>query len=168
MKTITIGAHSNGDLEVCLDGIPMRVEDQTPATLDELAAIDSTEDVQAIRHDTPAEVTVAIVCHAALRLYHASIGGNPGPAWSGLPGIGQASLIDAARAVHTHDAKWPADLHERWMALRFNDGWSYHPDPEDHVKKTHPMLVPFAQLPAPQKKRYRLFFTIANALFAVE
>lgn len=43
--------------------------------------------------------------------------------------------------------------HERWMADKLAHGWTYAPGAKDDEARTHPSLVPFAQLPDDEKRK---------------
>ena len=51
---------------------------------------------------------------------------------------------------------WEKQSHESWLAEKRATGWKYGPvkDPE---KKEHPCCVPYAELPAAQQAKDRLF-----------
>lgn len=64
--------------------------------------------------------------------------------------------------LDTKDVKLPAELdnlaeqlaknvHEVWSAGRMADGWTYG-EVRDDVRKTHPCLVPYEQLPESEKE----------------
>ena len=64
--------------------------------------------------------------------------------------------------LNTSDIQLPAELdslieklaknvHEVWAAGRVADGWTYGVERDD-VKKTHPCLVPYEQLPESEKE----------------
>lgn len=45
--------------------------------------------------------------------------------------------------------------HDRWMAALQRDGWTYAPSPKDPIKKTHPLLVGWHELPEDEKEKDR-------------
>lgn len=64
--------------------------------------------------------------------------------------------------LDTKDVKLPAELdnlaeqlaknvHEVWSAGRMADGWTYG-EVRDDMRKTHPCLVPYEQLPESEKE----------------
>ena len=57
-----------------------------------------------------------------------------------------------------HDAQ-----HNSWMKEKVEDGWVYG-EVKDAVKKTHPCIVPFEQLPLFQQKKDALFCAIVDSL----
>jgi hypothetical protein len=42
------------------------------------------------------------------------------------------------------------NVHEEWAKMRLDDGWKYGPVRDD-LKKTHPCLVPYEDLPESEK-----------------
>lgn len=53
--------------------------------------------------------------------------------------------------------------HNSWMAEKVDGGWVYG-EVKDAVNKTHPCIVPFAQLPKYQQSKDALFCAIVDAL----
>jgi hypothetical protein len=45
--------------------------------------------------------------------------------------------------------------HDGWADQRRVEGWTYAPPPRDDVKRTHPLLVPYAELDEEQKEKDR-------------
>lgn len=71
------------------------------------------------------------------------------------------SKIYYPKPSDTQDVELPAELlplvdemaknvHEVWALNRINEGWTYGPKRDD-VKKTHPCLVPYEDLPENEK-----------------
>lgn len=57
----------------------------------------------------------------------------------------------------------PEQSHRCWLEHKRADGWTYGPikDPE---AKTHPCMVPYAELPPAQRLKDDLFVTTVNAV----
>lgn len=47
------------------------------------------------------------------------------------------------------------NVHEVWSQNRLNEGWIYGPERDD-VRKTHPCLVPYEELPDSEKEYDRV------------
>lgn len=60
------------------------------------------------------------------------------------------------------------DRHESWMKMHLDAGWTYAPGEFDPVKKTHPNLLPWDQLPATVKSKARIFDIVAKTFAAIE
>ncbi len=56
------------------------------------------------------------------------------------------SLLNGVRFALEHPNMTPGENHENWIKEKVNQGWVYGPV-KDFEKKTHPDLVPFADLP---------------------
>lgn len=59
----------------------------------------------------------------------------------------------------------PEQSHAGWMEFKERNGWRLG-DVKDDEKKTHPLMVPYAELSAEAKLKDRLFIAIVNALKA--
>lgn len=56
-----------------------------------------------------------------------------------------------------------SDLRYEWRRRKEAEGWTYGPT-RDPVKKTHPNMVEFTELPSEQRRKDHLFFAIVRAL----
>jgi hypothetical protein len=101
---------------------------------------------------------IARVCHEANRALQV-LQGDPAvsPAWDDAPDWQCASAADGV--VQALAGATPEQLHESWCEFKRADGWTYGPV-KDAGARTHPCLVPYAELPAAQ----RLFAAIVAAL----
>lgn len=54
------------------------------------------------------------------------------------------------------------DIHNTWMTNKAKDGWVYG-DIKDANKKTHPLMIPFADMNAIDKAKDQSFIDIVNA-----
>jgi hypothetical protein len=57
----------------------------------------------------------------------------------------------------------PEESHENWCRFKREHGWVLGPE-KDEAKKTHPLLVPYEQLPEGQKTKDALFTGIVRAM----
>lgn len=103
---------------------------------------------------------IARVCHEANRGYCDALGDRTQVAFDDAPEWQRESAV-AGVDVALQGAT-PEQLHESWTAAKVADGWVYG-ERKDPVNKTHPCLVPYAELPAAQKVKDALF----NAIVAV-
>ena len=106
---------------------------------------------------------IARVCHAANTEYSRMIGEEPLPAWDNLDPDMKRSVITGVELVHAEPALNPKSSHENWMDYKLKEGWTFGPM-KDLEKKTHPNLLPYAQLPGTQKIKDHLFIGICRAL----
>lgn len=108
---------------------------------------------------------IARVCHEANRgVQLATADPAPSPPWDDAPEWQQQSAIDGVRQALAGDD--PEQLHEAWCEAKRADGWTYG-EVKDAAAKTHPCLVPYANLPAEQQVKDRLFLAVVHTLRSV-
>jgi hypothetical protein len=108
-------------------------------------------------------LVIARTCHEVNRAYCSSLGDNSQPAWADAPAWQRESAIAGVEAALADATRTPAQSHEGWSAQKVADGWVYGPV-KDPAAKTHPCLVPYADLPESQKTKDALFLSVVNAL----
>lgn len=106
---------------------------------------------------------IAKVTHEANRAYCETIGDYTQVRWEDAPEWQRSSAIAGVEATISGKAHTPEEQHEMWSLVKRFDGWVYG-ETKDAEKKTHPCLVPYAQLPEPQKAKDHLFRAVAKAL----
>ncbi len=112
------------------------------------------------------ESLIAAITHEANREYCARFGNDHTQvAWEAAPDWQRKSAIGGVLAVLSGEAKSPEEQHESWMRLKIEDGWKYG-ERKDAEAKTHPCLVPYAQLDEYQRRKDHLFRAIVLALKA--
>jgi len=105
---------------------------------------------------------IARVCHEANRALQAIQGDpTPSPAWNDAPDWQTNSAVEGV--VKAIDGQGPEQLHESWCDFKRNDGWMFG-DVKDVDAKTHPCLVPYADLPDDQKIKDHVFGAIVRVL----
>lgn len=103
------------------------------------------------------------VCHEANRAFCAAIGEEVQPPWEEAPKEMVTSVFKGVKYCREHldiDAK---TSHEIWMSNKTKDGWTYG-EIKDAEKKTHPLMIPYDQLPMLHKLKDELFISIVKAL----
>jgi len=106
---------------------------------------------------------IAAVCHEANREWCIANDDHSQPTWEDAPDWQIGSAIHGVmHALKYPDAK-PEDSHQNWMAGKIADGWVYG-EVKDPEAKTHPCMVPYAELPEFQRKKDALFLAIVRAL----
>jgi hypothetical protein len=106
---------------------------------------------------------IAQVCHQANKAWCELNGDNSQKDWDEAePWQRQSAIKGVVFAIDTPDAPESAQ-HQAWLTDKISDGWIYGEE-KDSVKKTHPCLVPFEELPLYQQKKDVLFRAIVKAL----
>lgn len=107
---------------------------------------------------------IAMVCHEANRAFCvAAMGDNSQAPWVYAPDWQKQSARNGVRAIVEGRVTQPSDSHESWMAEKVEQGWVYG-RMKDEVRKTHPCLVPYADLAPNQRRKDYLFLHIVRAL----
>jgi hypothetical protein len=107
---------------------------------------------------------IARVCHEANRAATRIIGDVPvQPEWDAAPEDMKISSIRGVARVLSDPKITSAQLHWEWAREKKQDGWSWGPE-RDPVKKTHPALIAYEELPEAVKKKDALFRAIIIAL----
>ncbi|MDJ0404044.1 RyR domain-containing protein [Rhodococcus erythropolis] len=105
---------------------------------------------------------IARTCHEANRAVQLATGElDVSPHWDMAPDWQRASAVEGVHAAL--NGATPEELHESWSASKLSDGWVFGPV-KDAVVKTHPCLIPYAELPEGQKTKDRLFRAVVSAL----
>jgi hypothetical protein len=104
---------------------------------------------------------IAQICHEANRAYCETIGDDSQPSWGDAPPW-QRESARMGVDLHLMGHFGAAESHISWMKQKVEDGWVYG-EVKDPVKKTHPCLVPFAELSPEQQMKDYLFRGIVHA-----
>jgi hypothetical protein len=107
---------------------------------------------------------IAEVCHEANRVLQRTLGEVVNFPWENTSEALRASGIKGVELAMA--GATPEELHESWCATKVAEGWTYGPA-KDFAAKTHPQLVPYAELPEVQKVKDRLFQAIVHGLSTV-
>lgn len=106
---------------------------------------------------------VARVIHEAIRAWSAAHGQSVMPEWAAAPQWMKDSTFASIKFVLDHPDADAGAQHVQWMEQRRAQGWTYGPQ-RDETLKTHPMLVPFSELPIMEQKKDDLVTAIVHAL----
>lgn len=114
---------------------------------------------------TESNEALAMACHCAWYAYTVLGLGEEGDVWSKAPQWQKDSILNGVEfwnkqllylaegtAIHEAIAALAPLSHENWMELKEKEGWTYGPT-KDPSNKQHPCMVPYADLPADQKKK---------------
>lgn len=98
-----------------------------------------------------------------MRAWQKANGQTPAPPWSRAPKwMKEASAASATWRIANPNAPASAQ-HDQWMAQKKADGWK-HGKTKDGKKKTHPLMVPYAQLPDVERRKDALVNAVVDAL----
>lgn len=107
---------------------------------------------------------IARVCHEANRAITQIIRDVPvQPSWDDAPEEMKISSIRGVARVLEHPEITPAELHFGWMKDKRAAGWVWGPE-RDEVKKTHPAMVAYVELPEQVRKKDEVFRALINIL----
>lgn len=116
-------------------------------------------------------LVVAAVCHAANREYAKTLGDHSIPSWEIAPMWMRASVINGVEfhieRLAAGETATPAASHENWLKMKAADGWKFGPT-KDAGLKTHPCIVPFAELPPEQQRKDWIFAAICEAFWKAD
>lgn len=110
---------------------------------------------------TERNALIARVCHEANRAYCESIGDSSQVPWESAPEWQRDSAVHGIEKFLNGAS--PSQLHQSWCDQKVSDGWVWGPL-KDPVAKTHPCLVPYAELPEAQRVKDHLFSGIAAVM----
>lgn len=103
----------------------------------------------------------AEVAHEANRIYCEATGDRSQVPWAQAPAWQRESAINGVR-VALRGAS-PAQQHAAWSADKVAAGWVYGAT-KDADAKTHPCLVPYAELPEQQRRKDGLYIAVVRGM----
>lgn len=115
---------------------------------------------------------LAAAAHSAWYAYTVLALGEPGEPWETAPEWQKSSMRHAVRFWDELDVfnipfeKVCAASHVAWMNLRKREGWTWGPV-KDEVKKEHPCMVAYEDLPQAQRKKDAVVMRAYMALRSV-
>jgi RyR domain len=87
----------------------------------------------------------------------------PSPPWDEAPDYQAEQATAGVQEVIRNPDLTAEQSHELWVTRMRDGGWT-HGQVKDPVQKTHPTLLPWAELPTEQQLKDRLFIAIVRAL----
>lgn len=110
-------------------------------------------------------VRAAFAAHEMNRLFCLLLGDDSQKPWDQAPEWQKASAVAGVKAIEANPKLDPAQSHRGWMEHKLNDGWRYGPE-KDEVKKEHPCLVPYEDLPPAQQVKDAIFGAVVRAVLS--
>jgi hypothetical protein len=101
---------------------------------------------------------IAQVCHEANAVYAASLG-EKSLSWDEA----KESAVRGVNALIADPSITPEHQHRLWLHDKLYNGWKYDPI-KDAEKKTHPLMISYADLPEEQRMKDYLFQAIVRVL----
>ncbi len=105
---------------------------------------------------------IAKVCHEVNRVYCESIGDLSQKKWDKAEKWQKDSAISGVKFALQHPNGKMNEIHKAWMADKKKDGWKYG-KVKDAVKKTHPCLVAYDELPKNHRTKDALFLAVVRS-----
>lgn len=124
---------------------------------------ESTSEEEVLVFDQLSVGEIARVCHEVNAAYCRSIGDDSQPPWEEAPEWQQQSAINGVQFHIDNPKSTPEDSHNNWYAEKRMQGWIWG-EKKDPDAKTHPCMLPYAQLPPEQRSKDYIFHAIVRAL----
>lgn len=110
----------------------------------------------------PEIIAIARAAHEVNRTYAMLLGDGSHLAWDDAPewqrSTAIAGVLDIAANEYT-----PEQSHEAWRVRKMAEGWR-HGQVKDVEAKTHPCLVPYADLPEHERYKDVLYTTVVKGM----
>jgi RyR domain len=101
--------------------------------------------------------------HEALRGWAAAHGQHDIPGWDEAPDWMHASTRESVLHALENGGADGRSQHDQWLAQKARDGWAHGPV-KDTAAKTHPLMIPYDQLPDWERRKDALINALARAL----
>jgi hypothetical protein len=105
---------------------------------------------------------IASVCHEVNAAYCRATGDDSQPAWDDAEAWQRGSAVKGVKMALENRHATPQTMHQAWTEEKVRTGW-VHGEVKDPVKKTHPCLVPYSDLPAQQRVKDHLFLAVVRS-----
>jgi hypothetical protein len=106
---------------------------------------------------------IAQVMHEAVRAWQKANGQTAAPPWSRAPSWMKEASREAV-VWRMENPKAPSSVqHEQWLAEKRTAGWRYGKT-KSGTRKTHPLLVPYADLPEVERRKDAMVGALIDSL----
>jgi len=106
---------------------------------------------------------IAKVVHEANKAYCESIGDNSQQEWQITVKEIKDSAVDGVDFAKANPDVTPKEMHDNWHKDKLTAGWEYGKE-KSVMRKTHPCMVDYEDLPKEQRVKDSLFLAIVNVL----
>ena len=107
--------------------------------------------------------TIAEFVHETLSNWARLRGMPEYPSWADAEDWMRASTIESVEHVLSNPGAAPGAQHVQWMEQKVRDGYVWG-EKKDTDAKTHPMLVPFSELPEDERAKDAIIIALVSAL----
>ena len=111
----------------------------------------------------PLVLAIARVAHEVNMAYCEGLGDKTQTTWEKAPRWQQESAVLGVKLHLENPDAGAAASHEAWAKHKLAEGWTYG-RVKDPIKKEHPCLVPFTDLPQEQKLKDFIFRGVVRAI----
>jgi hypothetical protein len=109
-------------------------------------------------------IEIARATHEVNRVYcWWALGDDSQTSWDEAPKWQQDSAVEGVRAILGGATTTPEEQHQAWMKQKLSLGWTYGAV-KDPIARTHPCLLPFADLPVEQQMKDTIFRAVVNGM----
>lgn len=106
---------------------------------------------------------IARTVHEALRGWAAAHGQHDIPGWDEAEDWMHASTRESVLHALENGGADGRSQHDQWLAQKTRDGWRHGPV-KDTAAKTHPLMIPYDELPEWERRKDALINALARAL----
>lgn len=106
---------------------------------------------------------IAMVCHETNRAWCAANGDFSQVSWESAAQWQKDSAIEGVKFRLANPTAGNEAQHEEWLKVKIEDGWTYGVV-KDAVKKTHPCILPYHELPVNERIKDALFRSVVDSI----
>lgn len=138
---------SNGEIETVDELFKAMETPEFIKEVEEFVAKDTSEFVKAVLASSAAKLI-----HEVNKAYSEALGDGSAVTWEQMSPEAKESLIKSVQYYLDTPGITPAQIHQRWIDEKVRMGWTFSPI-KDVLKKTHPSLVDYRQLPPTEQAK---------------
>jgi hypothetical protein len=106
---------------------------------------------------------IAQVMHEAVRAWQKANGQQAAPPWSRAPKWMKEASREAVLWRMENPRAASSAQHDQWLAQKRAEGWK-HGRTKSGARKTHPLLVPYAELPEIERRKDAMVGALIDSL----